>query len=313
MIDAGTDEERALLELGRALQARDYRFITVTPSTHRRVNARPDSAVARDLGGVFGWSRPFHPSLLTPSLLELLAGAGALVELPDGLRRSAVRFSSLGDELYVHSAFPTESADAVFFGPDTYRFVAALRRRARPAGRAVDLGCGSGAGGLALRDRVDRLLLTDINPGALRLARVNAALAGCHQVDFALGDLYRAVDGEVDLIVANPPYLADAAGRAYRDGGAAWGTALSLRIVAEGVPRLRAGGQLILYTGAPVRGGADLLWEQLRALVDQRTVDLEYEELDPDVFGEELDEPGYGDIERIAAVCLELRTRRGAG
>ena len=32
-----------------------------------------------------------------------------------------------------------------------------------------------------------------------------------------------------------------------------------------------------------------------------------YEELDPDVFGEELEVPAYRQVERIAAVLLTLR------
>ncbi|MDB4971132.1 MAG: rsmC [Myxococcales bacterium] len=306
MSDDGADEARALLALGLELQAAGYRFTTVTPATHARINARPANAEARDLAGVFGWSRPFRRALLPSQLSALLAEAGALVDAGGGLSRSAVRFSSLGERLYVHSAFPTDAADAVFFGPDTYRFVAALSRRARPAKLAVDLGCGSGAGGLSLDGRVERLILTDINPRALRLARVNAALAGAAGVDFALGDLYAAVDGDVDLVVANPPYIADLAGRAYRDGGGAVGTGLSRRIVAEGLPRLRRGGQLILYTGAPVRDGEDLLRQELTPLVDPAAYHMEYEELDPDVFGEELEQPSYADIDRIAVVCLEI-------
>ena len=50
----------------------------------------------------------------------------------------------------------------------------------------------------------------------------------------------------IDLIVANPPYLVDPAGRVYRNGGGSLGTGLGERIVAEGLPRLRAGGQLLL-------------------------------------------------------------------
>jgi len=64
--------------------------------------------------------------------------------------RSKVRFSRLGDSLYMHSAYPTASSDAVFFGPDTYRFTALIKRTLAAAGRAragcvVDVGCGAAA------------------------------------------------------------------------------------------------------------------------------------------------------------------------
>jgi hypothetical protein len=51
----------ALVALGHSLQAAGYRFTTVTPATHERVNARLGNAWATDLRGVFGWSRPFPP------------------------------------------------------------------------------------------------------------------------------------------------------------------------------------------------------------------------------------------------------------
>ncbi|WP_141119835.1 methyltransferase, partial [Mycobacterium avium] len=77
--------------------------------------------------------------------------------------------------LLAHSAFPTEAADAVFFGPDTYRFASvieeSLRQRFAPIRRAVDIGCGSGAGALLVaRARPDaEVLAVDINPKALRM------------------------------------------------------------------------------------------------------------------------------------------------
>ena len=61
-------QDRALLHLGQALRDRGYHFITPTPLTHERVNQRPENALADDLPGVFGWSRPFQHELLPPPL-----------------------------------------------------------------------------------------------------------------------------------------------------------------------------------------------------------------------------------------------------
>src|ERR1700712_4921951 len=112
----------ALLQLGRRLRDRDYHFITPTPDTHRRVLARP--TVDADLRDIFGWSRPFPVAVLPAELAELLRAADCMKPY-EGAMRSAVRFSTLGAQLYVHSAFPTDTADATFFGPDTYRFARA--------------------------------------------------------------------------------------------------------------------------------------------------------------------------------------------
>ena len=52
-----TAQDRALLQLAQALRERGYHFITPTPLTHERVNARVENQLAKDLAGVFGWSR----------------------------------------------------------------------------------------------------------------------------------------------------------------------------------------------------------------------------------------------------------------
>jgi methylase of polypeptide subunit release factors len=300
------DAASALVELGRALGELGYQFVTPTPDTHRRVNARAERAgrgEARDLRDVFGWNRPFRPELLSKHLLQLLERAQALrAEGP--VLRAGVRFSSLGGSLYVHSAFPTEDTDAVFFGPDTYRFCNLLRRWAPAAQRLVDVGCGSGAGGLCLRERTAELVLADVNPRALRLSEVNAALAGA-PVILTESDILASVSGAVDLVIANPPYMRDDAARTYRDGGGSHGEALAVRIVREALERLTAGGTLIVYTGSAIVTGRDVFYAAVAPLL--RSLSYEYEELDPDVFGEELEQPAYRDVERIAAVGLRVK------
>ena len=305
----------ALLLLGRWLQAEGYRFTTVTPATHARVNARDDARTARNLRDVFGWSRPFSPDLLLPQVTGWLREGGLLemVNASGGLGRSKVRFSTLGSSLYAHSAYPTLEPDAVFFGPDTYRFVALidadLARQPLSAGaRILDVGCGAGPGGMAaaLTAKAGRpeLVLADINPHALDFARANAALAGLSDVTFQQSDLFASLAGRFDLIVANPPYLVDGGERTYRHGGGALGSELSLRIVREGLPWLAPGGRLILYTGAPIVEGGDPFRDASSAVLRQAGVTFSYREIDPDVFGEELDAPAYANAERIAAVAL---------
>jgi len=303
-----------LVFLGRWLHGQGYRFTTVTPATHARVNARASSARARDLRGVFGWSRPFAPALLPPGIMAALQQGGLLAAAPDGCFTSTVRFSSIGELLFAHSAYPTTQADAVFFGPDTVRFAALieaqLQEAALPGGaRILDMGCGGGPGGIVAARAAGpvQLVLADINAAALDHARANAALAGLSQVVFAQGDLFGAVQGMFDLIVANPPYLNDAAQRTYRHGGGAWGEGLSERIVREGLPRLTPGGRLVLYTGAAMIDGTDPLLQALRPGLEACGWLWGYRELDPDVFGEELQEPAYAAAERIAAVALVVR------
>ena len=184
----------ALLALGRALRQAGYHFMTVTPSTHRRINGRPGNERAHDLRGVFGWSRPFAHDLLPDGLLAMMRAAGVLAGHDDQLR-SRVRLSTLGDMLVFHSAWPTRDDEAVFFGPDTYRFVNALRRTFSWLGsgpmRALDIGCGGGAAALAIARAFPHaeVIGADVNRNALELAEVNRRLAGADNLLLCESDL----------------------------------------------------------------------------------------------------------------------------
>jgi methylase of polypeptide subunit release factors len=224
--------------------------------------------------------------------------------------RCAIRVSSIGEDLFVHSAYPTVASDAVFFGPDTYRFVAAIRARMapseRPLRRVADIGCGAGPGGVlvARQHPSAEVTLVDINPTALAYSKLNADLAGVRNVVAVQSDLLSGVDGSFDLIVSNPPYLNDPLARAYRHGGGALGEGLSLAIVREALGRLGPSGQLILYTGVAIVDGTDPFLTAISEHLQAAGMRWSYEELDPDVFGEELENESYGGVDRIAAVVL---------
>ena len=308
----------ALLRLAATLRDGGYRFMTPTPATHALVNRRPDNAWARSVEDVFGWSRPFRDGLLPPGLIELMREAEVLAPASGGEGwRSLVRLSSLarrgGELLFLHSAFPTDAADAVFFGPDTTRFAAALDAHLgadpAPVRRAVDIGCGAGPGAVlvALAHPGAEVLAVDINDAALRLTRINAALAGAANVVPCRSNLLAGADGAFDLVVSNPPYLVDPGARAYRHGGGPLGAGLSLAIVEATPPRLAPGGTLLLYTGAAVVNGTDPFRMAVADRLGGRSVSWTYREVDPDVFGEELAGGAYGAADRIAAVVLTAK------
>ena len=305
--------DQALVRLGQDLLAQGYRFTTITPASHKLVQARPQQRPPT-LRDIFGWSLPFTAADLPDDLLAGLSAADALVDAA-GRLRSAVRFSTLGDQIFVHSAFPTAHADAVFFGPDTYRFARAVGQAivtlaTRPQMRILDVGAGSGAGGLyaasLLRQAAPRITLTDINHGALRFSRINAAMNQVAHVAVIESDLYDGLDGAFDLIIANPPYLVDPLARLYRHGGGEFGSALSVRIAEEGVERLAPGGRLVLYTGSAIVDGVDAVHDTLRDRLSHRAVRFTYEEIDPDVFGEELEHAPYDRVDRIAVVAATI-------
>jgi protein-L-isoaspartate O-methyltransferase len=265
--------DRALLELGLHLKRHGYRFTTVTPGSHARVHARADPG-PRSFTAILGWNRPFAVDEVAETDLRRLADAGVL-DIVGTTFRSTVRFSTLGQQLFVHSSFPTEQSDAVFFGPDTYRFARLIGStlgaiklcRPREPMKILDIGAGSGAGGLhaaAVAAYVQPIVtLSDVNRRALRFCKINAALNAVPDVTIVESDLFDSVEGSFDLIIANPPYLVDPLARMYRHGGGALGFELSLRIAEQGVSRLAPGGRLVLYTGSAIVNGLDLFHEAL--------------------------------------------------
>lgn len=300
----------ALLRLGAHLRAADYRFHAVTPATHQRVLARGQQW-ARSLADAFGWNMPFQTPLLGPERCTELAAAGCISAYGEGWKAN-LRAAALGDLLVFHSGFPTEQRDAVFFGPDTYRFVGAIERTLptlkKVQARVIEIGCGAGPAAIALAAAMPQaeVIAADINQRALDMTAVNARMAGVQNLRTALSDLLDGVDGAFDLIVANPPYLLDAAARAYRHGGGHHGEGLAVAIVQAALERLAPGGTLMLYTGTAFVNQRDEFHSAIAPLLEHADCDWRYEELDPDVFGEELEQPAYADVDRIAAVWLVL-------
>jgi methylase of polypeptide subunit release factors len=297
-----------LLELLRYLDAQDYAFVTPTPATHARVVARPGRRLADGLTDIFGWSLPFERGALDPAAFALLEAAGQIERLGP-LFKSRLRVSTIDAVLFLHSAFPTDGKDAVFLGPDSYRFANLIDDelagwRASFGARLVDIGTGAGVGAIvaARRHPGVTITMTDINPAALQLARVNARAAGI-DADFIEGSDLGAVSGRFDVMLANPPYIIDEDGPDYRNGRGLHGGQVALDMARDAVPRLASDGRLILYTGSAILAGIDPLRRALAELARVAGCRLRYREIDPDVFGEELDKPAYRDVDRIALVA----------
>lgn len=97
--------------------------------------------------------------------------------------------------------------------PDTEVLVDQAKKRAQTlaAPRIVDMGTGSGIVAIVLARLCRSALLTavDVSVAALDVARSNAARYGA-QIRFLAGDWYAPLGAErFDLIVSNPPYVAD--------------------------------------------------------------------------------------------------------
>jgi methylase of polypeptide subunit release factors len=111
-----------------------------------------------------------------------------------------------------------------------------VRRRVRSA---LDLGTGCGVLALTLARHAERVVGTDVNPRAVRFARLSAQRNGIGNVEWREGDWYAPVRGErFDLIACNPPYVISPDDRLlYRDGSQA-----TEGVVREAGAHLTAGG-----------------------------------------------------------------------
>ncbi len=89
----------------------------------------------------------------------------------------------------------------------------ALEELARSCSRnpvVVDVGTGSGAVALAVANHAPdaKVLATDVSGDALDVARRNARNLGLsNRIDFVQGDMLAPVEGPIDVIVSNPPYI----------------------------------------------------------------------------------------------------------
>ncbi|HYO85937.1 MAG TPA: peptide chain release factor N(5)-glutamine methyltransferase [Dermatophilaceae bacterium] len=125
----------------------------------------------------------------------------------------------------------------------------------------VDLGCGSGAIALAVKDEVERarVVAVELSPLALAWAERNVATLGL-DVELRQGDLRTALtelDGTADVVVSNPPYIPPGAGPNQPEvrlhdpelalfGGGADGLALPAAVLAAAQRLLRPGGALVV-------------------------------------------------------------------
>ena len=294
------------------LKKQNYRFITTGPASHAIVNKRPENAMAKNLADIFGWNRSFKADAVEATLFDLMQSANIMTKVEKGWK-SLLRVSSINNLLFLHSAYPTTGSEAVFFGPDTYRFANAIHHflitNNQPINRAVDIGAGSGVGAVLLAQALpeSEIIAGDINNAALNLARINIAAADIHNIKLLHSDLFNDINGKFDLIIANPPYLVDAAKRTYRHGGGQLGTKLSLDIVDAAIQRLNLSGALLLYTGVAIVHGHDAFLAEVEVKLKRAGFTFHYHEIDPDIFGEELLSAAYNKADRIAAVVLTAR------
>ncbi|MFW2332434.1 methyltransferase [Ilumatobacter sp.] len=125
-----------------------------------------------------------------------------------------------------------------------------VRRRVRPGGRVLDMGCGAGANAILAAQITDQVVAVDVNPLAVEATRTNAERNDVqNSVSAFQSDLFEQVEGDFDVIVIDPPFRwfrpRDLLERAvtdenYRTLG---------RFMAGAAARLRPGGEVLVFFG----------------------------------------------------------------
>jgi release factor glutamine methyltransferase len=167
----------------------------------------------------------------------------------------------LGTVWFHKHEFKTDSR-ALIPRPETEELAEWILTWQLPTAQSVlDMGCGSGVLGLTLaaaRPGWD-VTLADVSPEALALARENAAALEIPNATFLQSDLFSAIDGRFDGIVANLPYVPETE-RATLTREVMHDPALALfsgsdgldlirRFIPDAFERLNPGGWLVLEIG----------------------------------------------------------------
>jgi release factor glutamine methyltransferase len=157
-------------------------------------------------------------------------------------------------------------------------------RAAGPSPRVIDVCCGAGNLGCAIATLVPgtRVWATDLTDGCVDWTRRNVEHLGlADRVTVRQGDLFAGLagdglDGSIDVVVCNPPYISSgrlAADRATLldhepreafDGGP-YGLTIHQRVLKEALPFLKPGGWLLFEIGEGQDRQIALLFQRARA------------------------------------------------
>ncbi len=175
----------------------------------------------------------------------------------------------VGEKEFYSLAFRV-NRDVLIPRPETELLVDAVLKRAPSGGRVLDVGTGSGciAVAIAFHRRDLELSACDVSSAALRVAAANVARHGvAGRVRLSESDLFDGLDPDqrYDVVVSNPPYVADHAklaaelSREPRSALYAGPTGMDVieRLLPQAHDRLSPGGSTIVEFGsdqeAPVR------------------------------------------------------------
>lgn len=174
----------------------------------------------------------------------------------------------LGVELQVATGTLVPRLETELLGRTALQILADMRPRVDGTLRIIDMCCGVGnlACALAAKDSRVHVLAADLTDSCVAQARDNVAHVGlADRVRVYQGDLFSAlpaseIDGDVDMIVCNPPYIST--GRLSKDrsvllerepvqafDGGPYGISIHQRVIKDAASVLRPEGKLLFEIG----------------------------------------------------------------
>ncbi len=190
--------------------------------------------------------------LFTPKLFTTLVNLGLLIPRGEHWSSRVDLFDAAG--LYIatdhrYMLLPEDKIDenpVMYLGMDSMGLVYTAPRHNVDC--ILDLCTGSGIQALTASRYAHQVIGIDINLRALRFARFNAQLNSIEHVKFRSGNLYQAVSGKFDIILANPPFVpSPSQDYRFRDGGAN-GEEILAQIISGSAKHLTADGRLFIVT-----------------------------------------------------------------
>lgn len=172
-----------------------------------------------------------------------------------------------------------------------YSALEAIRTSGSAAPKVIDMCCGSGnlACAIAHHFPTVRVWASDLTDGCINLARRNVKhVAVSERVVVAQGDLFAGfsgfgLEGSIDVVVCNPPYISQSKLETDRaellehepreafDGGP-YGISIQQRVVKEALPYLRPGGMLLFEIGLGQERQVKMLFDRVKDYEDIRMV-----------------------------------------
>jgi SAM-dependent methyltransferase len=187
---------------------------------------------------------------LRPMTLEAWEALG-LIETVDGVVRASYRVVP-HDDLLMLSDWPASPGRPLepdhVLGPNPAASLLANVTVRTLVKSVLDLGAGCGIQALLASRHAGRVVASDLNPRAVRIAAFNAAFNNV-EVECVHGDLFEPVRGQrFDLVVSNPPFVISPGGRLLFRDSELGGEGISRTIISNVAELLSDGGFCQLIT-----------------------------------------------------------------